>query len=147
MANKLLPSIDTLDVDNSNLNDSEHLIYPTEYLIATLQTLQKELGRAPTVNDVRNLSEVLPDTSTYERRFGSWIGALEAAGIEGSHNRSDETILRQLARLILELGRAPTKREIDKSPHVASSGTYRNRFGSLTAATTLAEDLIRELSR
>ncbi len=123
--------------------DSGIETYSDEYLVSTLQTLREELGGAPTVNDIRNLSEKLPDVSTYERRFGSWIGALEAAGIEGCHNRSDETVLRQLATLSIRLGgRRPTKREVDGDPTVASSGLYANRFGKFSEAVDRAMDLL-----
>lgn len=117
-------------------------LYSDEYLIALLQRLNEDLGRAPTVDDIRNLSEVMPDVSTYERRFGLWTKALEAAGIEGAHNTSDETLLRRLAGLILKLGRNPSKREVDACPDVASTGTYRSRFGSHTVALALANEKI-----
>lgn len=138
MCPRPLSTIDHLDTVDPDPQESDDNRYTDAYLIATLQTLQEELGRPPTVFDVRNLSEVLPDVSTYERRFTSWIGALEAAGIEGAHNRSDETILRQLAGLALRTGRRPTKRLVDADGSVASSGLYRNRFGSFSKAVDLA---------
>lgn len=138
--------IDHLDTAKPDPDESDDNRYTTSYLIATLQALQAEMERAPTVDDIRNLSETLPDVSTYERRFGSWIDALEAAGIEGAHNRTDETILRQLARLTIRLDRAPTKREVDADDTTASSGLYRNRFGSFSRAVNAALDLAQELN-
>ena len=138
MTNRPIIVIDHLDTAPPASHESEDNTYTDAYLIQTLQTLQQELDRAPTVLDVRNLGEILPDVSTYERRFGSWIEALQAAGIEGAHNRSDETILRQLARLASRLDRAPTKREVDADDTTASSGMYRNRFGSFSKAVEAA---------
>ena len=138
MTNQPISAIDHLDTAPPASHESEDNTYTDAYLIQTLQTLQQELDRAPTVLDVRNLGEILPDVSTYERRFGSWIEALQAAGIEGAHNRSDETILRQLARLASRLDRAPTKREVDADDTTASSGLYRNRFGSFSKAVEAA---------
>ena len=138
MTKRPLTAIDHLNVAAPAPHESEDNVYTDAYLINILQTLEKELDRAPTVNDVRNLGEIVPDVSTFERRFGSWIDALKAAGIEGAHNRSDETILRQLANLALRLGRAPTKREVNADPTVASSGLYTNRFGKFSTAVELA---------
>lgn len=142
---QIIEGLDTGKAEHPRPDESiepDNHFYSKEYLIATLRRLQKELGRAPTVDDVRNLFEKLPDVSTYERRFGSWIKALKASGIEGVHNRSDETILRQLAELVRRLGRAPTKREVDADPTVASSGLYRSRFGSFGKAVFSAESLV-----
>lgn len=129
--------------DPERRTESGREMYSDAYLILTLQVLEKELGRPPNSDDVRNLAERLPDVATYERRFGSWIGALEAAGIEGRNNRSDDTILRQLAALAVRLGgRQPTKREVDADPSVASSGLYTKRFGKFSEAVHLAMELI-----
>lgn len=134
MAPRPLALIDSISDNYPNSSEGNEF-YSSEYLVATLRVLYEELGRAPTADDIRNLSEKLPDVSTYERRFGSWIKALEAAGIEGCHNRSDETIIRQLAELAMRLGRRrPTKREVDSNPDVASSGLYTNRFGRFSYA-------------
>ena len=84
----------------------------------------------------------MPDVATFERRFGSWNKALRAAELEGAYDKSDETLLRQLAELSMRLGgRAPTKREVDLDPSVASSGTYTNRFGKFSLAVGLAMKL------
>ncbi|GEM_PF-2080509 len=144
MTTRPTPAGDYLDTTPPASRETDDTIYTDAYLIQSLQTLQEDLDRAPTVDDIRNLSEILPDVSTYERRFGSWIDALEAAGIEGAHNRRDETILRQLASLAIKLDRAPTKREVDADPTVASSGLYRNRFGSFSNAVRLALDIVDE---
>ena len=52
--------------------------YTPEYLIECLKRLAGDLGYVPTVNDVRNLSERIPDVSTFERHFGSYKEALNA---------------------------------------------------------------------
>lgn len=115
--------------------------YSDDNLIQSLQELAKDLDRSPTVADVRNLAEKLPDVSTFERRFGSWNDALKAAGMEGAHDRSDDAILQQLAALLVRLGRAPTKREVDADSSVASSGLYTKRFGKFSLAIDQALSL------
>ena len=116
--------------------------YTDDELLFSLKTLAVDLNRSPTVSDVRNLAEKMPDVATFERRFGSWNKALRAAELEGAYDKSDETLLRQLAELSMRLGgRAPTKREVDLDPSVASSGTYTNRFGKFSLAVGLAMKL------
>ena len=77
--------------------------YSDEELLSALRNLAEDLGKSPTVSDVRNLHEVMADVSTYERRFGSWNEALRRAGLEGAHDRSDETLLMQIAGLAMIL--------------------------------------------
>lgn len=112
--------------------------YSDEELLSALRNLAEDLGKSPTVGDVRNLHEVMADVSTYERRFGSWNEALRRAGLEGAHDRSDETLLMQIAGLAIRLGRAPTRREVDADPTVASSGLLTGRFGKFSEAVRLA---------
>lgn len=117
--------------------------YTDEELIECIQALANDLGRSPTVSDVRNLSEKMPNVSTYEDRFGSWNNALRTAGYEGLHDLSGETILTQLAKFALSHdGRMPTKREVDANPDMVSSGTLRNRFGSYAEAIRIAKRII-----
>ena len=71
--------------------------YTDDELLFSLKTLAVDLNRSPTVSDVRNLAEKMPDVATFERRFGSWNKALRAAELEGAYDKSDETLLRQLA--------------------------------------------------
>mgnify|MGYP006279947471 CR=1 FL=1 len=49
----------------------------TDQLLADLRRLHEELGRVPTATDV--VEEGSHGIATYQRRFGSWSEALEAA--------------------------------------------------------------------
>lgn len=65
--------------------------YTTDELVAKLQDLADELGRTPTSHEV---SEHTKHTHrVYQDRFGSWNGALEAAGLEINMRRNvDSTV-------------------------------------------------------
>lgn len=51
---------------------------------------------------------------------------------------TDAYLITTLQALQTELDRAPTKREVDADPTVASSGLYTNRFGKFSIAVELA---------
>lgn len=122
-------------------------IHSDEYLISTLQLLEGDLERPPTVNDVRLLADVLPDLSTYERRYGSYKNALAKAGIVSRYGMPAELILAELRDFMLELGRDPTKAEINANKSIVSAATLCNRFGSVSVALTLAMELPVDDSR
>lgn len=121
--------------------ESTGFVYDDHELITSLQTLAAELGYSPSPLDVQNLAEVMPDVSTFERRFGSWVAALAAAGLEGRRSQSDETLLRAVARLERELGAFPTKRQIQSDPNTPSYTTLLTRFGSLSDVRALVRSL------
>jgi hypothetical protein len=106
-----------------------------DYLIERLQALAACLGHTPLQREV-DADEDSPCRVTYVRRFGSWRAALEAAGLPP--NRSSvpydrEMLLEALQQLADQLGRAPTKAEMDQQG-LACAETYANHFGSRTAA-------------
>ena len=57
-------------------NDRQQRI-PTEDLIDELRRLGDEVGRAPTIAEMKTEGEYWP--STYKNRFGSWAEALDTA--------------------------------------------------------------------
>lgn len=62
-----------------------------EALLDRLKELAKNLSRTPTYDDLLDWNRKNPDNkifggSTYERHFGSWVNALEAAGLEYKSN-------------------------------------------------------------
>ena len=126
------PTFTPLGVEISTPGEKGGFEYTPEYLIECLKRLAGDLGYVPTVNDVRNLSERIPDVSTFERHFGSYKEALRAAGLESRHGASNATILGQLATLYALLGgRFPTKEELNADRETPAATTYVNRFGSL----------------
>ena len=120
-----------------------------------LQRLGEELDRRPTADDVIDHGEY--GLATYQRRFGSWRAALEAAGFDPDADRpSDDDLLAELHRLYRELEKVPSILDVeDESPH--SPTTYQNRFGSWSEALEAAgfdpdrgptdEELLAELRR
>lgn len=79
------------------------------------------------------------DAGTYPTEFGSWVGALEAAGYEPDSiqqkNISESDLLAELRRVGGDS--PPTKNEMAQSGRY-SVGPYRDRFGSWNAALRAA---------
>lgn len=70
--------------------------------------------------------------NTFKRRFGSWINALDKAGLKIKpyhENISNSDLLFEIQRLWIELGRQPTTTDIRDGLSKYSLNTYRRRFG------------------
>ena len=109
-----------------------------EELLDQLRALAKKLGRTPKTRDAD--AAINCSSSPYLRiRFGSYNAALQAAGLELNRTfYSDEDLLDQLRALTKELGRTPRIRDVNVASNCASSGVFRKRFGSFTAALEAA---------
>lgn len=106
----------------------------------------KKIGFTPSSKEV-NEDPNMPNTSSYEKRFGSYNKAVEKAGLTpnkkgASYNfrreLSDNDLLRQLRRKAEELGRTPFAREVDQDPNMASVSTFLARFGTYLRAVRKA---------
>lgn len=108
-----------------------------------------EIKRDVLLDDLRRVAETIDgymtmneygehgrfDPDTYRRRFGSWLDALEEAGLPSTPKRdrgpqySDDELLDDLRDLADELGRTPTFADMnDHGPRSAT--TFTNRFGT-----------------
>ncbi|MFY8149156.1 MAG: homing endonuclease associated repeat-containing protein [Prochlorococcaceae cyanobacterium] len=76
------------------------------------------------------------DDSTATRRFGSWNGALKAAGLRVSNviDISDEELFENMLTLWQHYGRQPRRRELALPPSRISQSPYLRRFRSWTVA-------------
>jgi hypothetical protein len=135
-------------------NDPQERI-PTEDLIDELQRLGDEVGRAPTIAEIKDQGEYWP--STYKKRFGSWAEALDAAfeHIDADNffqsravaepedpatpgpKVSGEELLEDLRELADELREPPRFKEmVEHGDHRAR--TYTKRYGSWAEALEAA---------
>ena len=131
-------------------------------LIAELQDLTDKLGRTPTAQDVKQQGAY--GISTYERKFGSWNGALEKADCEINRQAVSDLripqseLIDKLQNLADELGQTPRRQDmIQQGPHGAT--VYQDKFGSWNNALEKAgleirrqtnisnSDLLDELTR
>ena len=116
----------------------------TEYwtndgLIELLVGLGKELGRTPTIKDLRTAND-MPSTTTYMRFFGSWNNALEAAGFSPNvrHDWTKSELIELLVKLSEKLGKTPTKKDVGADKDMPSTDTYASYFGSWDKALEAA---------
>lgn len=106
-------------------------------LVADLRRLHAELDKVPSLPDVDEHGAY--SGSTYQRRFGSWSEALEAAGFDSDRGPTDEELLADLRRLREELDKHPSLRDVTEHGEYGGT-TYQRRFGSWSAALEAAFD-------
>lgn len=106
--------------------------YTDEELIQMLRTFAEELGHVPSTSEV-NANEKLPHYSTFVNKFGSFTGAVLAAGLEPNFKiYSDDELLEMLKDFGKKIGHAPSKLEVNSEPSMPDATTYVNRFGKWT---------------
>lgn len=98
-----------------------------EELLDKLRAFYKAHGRTPSIR-------TFPGGATYEKRFGSWNTALQAAGLPINKPGfvPDEEMIAALQNFYREYGRSPTLNEFPKA------GTIEQRFGSWNKALEAA---------
>jgi len=116
-----------------------HTTHTDEEYLQILRDLRDELGRQPYIKDLKKANA--PSNSTYQKHFGSWHEALEAAGIEietvSSKTRTRGEIKQKIQDLADELGEPPSQREFENHANI-SSLTVRKRFDTWNAALKCA---------
>lgn len=113
-----------LDEYHRGVNDSE--------LIADLKETASKLKKKSVTRDEQDEKGRFHST-TFIRRFGSWFGALEKAGLENTRtpmNLPEEALFQNLEEIWVKLGRQPKYAEVQKPFSKYSVGTYENRFGT-----------------
>lgn len=122
-------------VDLAQLVKSVRGGYTREDLVGQIKFLADELGRTPSITDLKERKD-LADPKTFYLYFKSWNNALRAAGMKpGRELRyySNEELIEQLRTLGRTLGRIPTGRDLDPKT-MAHRDTYKLRFGSWYSA-------------
>lgn len=103
-----------------------------EDLLSDLRKCATELGKETiTSSEYADIGKVHP--STFQRRFGSWVRALELAGLKPSRSKigiTDDELMENIEAMWVSLGRQPRYREVKAPASRFSAGTYENRFGS-----------------
>lgn len=108
-----------------------HRDVPSEELISELQRVATLLGRQSVTIDQFNEHGKF-HSATLSRRFGSWLKALEAAGLKKSRNLhlTNEQLFENLVSVWLKLGRQPKYQDLTKDNSSFSAGTYEKRYGT-----------------
>ena len=100
-----------------------------DVLLAHLREFAEEIDKTPSMAEMA--SDGPHSTSTYGSNFGSWNGAIEAAGLTPNNytNLTDEELLAEIHRLADELGRTPRHEDMENDGKYAVKW-YGNTFGS-----------------
>lgn len=112
--------------------------YTDEDLLEYLKNFEKENGRSPKADDFNN-SSIYPGFTTYQRRFGRWNNALDAAGLCVNCLRGveDEELLGRLMQFCEETGRLPVEKDFENDHKYPSLSTYYRHFGNWSNALKL----------
>ena len=134
--NAAFETVPTDAIDEGDNEGSDTKAYSDEELLDELRRVADIAGSdgAPSISEFDEYSDI--SDSTIRRRFGSWNAGVERAGFEphqGGTTISDDELATELQQLRDEVGHAPTKAEMDAQGAYAAA-TYKNRFGSWTAA-------------
>jgi len=113
-----------------------------------LNNYHKNIPDADLLEDIKRIAQSLPQKtvtgpeyeilgkyslSTVEKRFGSWIKSLEAAGLETlgrKKNASKEELFENLKEVWVKLGRQPSYQDMHAPLSKFSGKPYIIRFGS-----------------
>jgi len=107
-----------------------------EQLIEDLQQFAEELGKTPTYAEMRSNGPW--SAYTYQRHFGSWNKALEAADLKINKYISKEQLIEDLQQFAEKLGKTPTCEEM-RSNGPWSGTPYGKHFGSWNKALEAAD--------
>lgn len=103
-----------------------------EDLLSELRHCASMLKRSTiTMSEYEKIGKVRP--STFQRRFGSWVKALELAQLKPSRSKigiTEDELMENIRFIWENLGRQPTYSEIKAPFSKFSVGTYEKRFGS-----------------
>ncbi len=104
---------------------------PDSELLDELRRVAVLLDKSTVTIDEFNDNAAFHST-TLSRRFGTWMAALEAAGLLRSRNLNitNEALFENLAAVWLKLGRQPKYQDLTKEQSLFSVGTYEKRFGT-----------------
>lgn len=105
-------------------------------IIVQLQSLGQSLGRVPVATDVENAARlrICTNMKKIANIFGSFPKALKAAGLTPSREHfSDAQLIQQIKMMHNELGRIPTKKDVEKYSKAKKTGSeraFKGHFGS-----------------
>lgn len=120
-------------LEKSGLVVAKRMAIPSDELLADLKRVAGDLGtQVLSTADYGSLGRF--SVPTFQRTFGSWPSALEAAGLKVSESWRpkviDEELLSNLAEVWESIGRQPKKSDMVPPLSRVSAHSYVRRFGS-----------------
>lgn len=140
------PDIGSTEGDDEQVSDDQLDGRKRETLLEELESVIADLGRLPTYSEMYDYEEV--DPRDYSEEFGGWDNALQATDLD-----VEARLLSALQDVGAELGRAPTKAEVDEHG-TYDRGWYDKYFDSWESAVTQTgftypteEELLEEIRK
>jgi len=124
--------------------------YTEDELIEALKRLAEETDGRVSKEDVA-ADDASPSVGAYKDRFGSWVKAKRAVGLETERMQySNEELLEELRRVAARVEGPVTQQDVTDDADAPGWMTYRRRFGSWAEAKEAAglePDPIEEFQR
>jgi hypothetical protein len=127
-------------------DEAEETVEDSEQLLEDLQELAEAFGESPSREVVAACGR--HSVESYDRQFGSWPEALEAAGLDPiDHSKREQRhfprseVLAAIRELVEELGRMPSQTELDARGGVSRT-TIVNLLGGWETTQELAGRLV-----
>jgi Homing endonuclease associated repeat/HNH endonuclease len=114
-------------------------------LIDDLKKVASQLNKnSVTIEEYNDLGKF--HACTFHRRFGSWLKALDSAGLERTRNLniSNEALFMDIYEVWIKKGRQPRYTEMGKPHSSYSPGTFENRFGTWRKALEAFVEFINQ---
>jgi len=115
--------------------EPDHRNVPDDELLEDLVRVAKDIGKEKvTIHEYNDKGKF--HNTTLTRRFGSWLTALEKAGLKRTRNYriSDEELFKNLEQLWERLGRQPKHADFTRPLSLCGYAVYPRRFGTYRKA-------------
>lgn len=148
-------SADSIRRRRSQPRGNQAKVYSDLDLIEAIQAVTDHLGRTPASGEYAKVASEfgLPSLPTIGNRFGTWVKAVTAAGLEPAQGArraytrrwTEDACEAALERVVLETGHVPSANEYDEIAQLddalPSLATVRNRLGRWTVVMSRIAEL------
>ncbi len=123
--------------DHFGYDDHGNHYISSKKIAASILRKAEELGRVPTLDDMKN-DPTMPGITVIYARFNTWNEALLYCNLEVNVRKLSKDEVVQRLRQLSKGGIMPSGREIDDDKMLPCSETIRNMFGSFKHAAEAA---------
>jgi hypothetical protein len=119
-------------IEKAGLN-TKRGYYSDDEMIKEMQRISRNIDSGTLSKSIFDKSSMISNPATIEKRFGTWINALEKAGIRiaSSQKRYSEEELFINIEIVWEYhGKKPNFGDMNENPSKISGNTYLNHFGT-----------------
>lgn len=99
-------------------------------LISILQTIHQTTGKTPTADYLREHVDKYPNPITFQRRFGTFNGAIVTAGLVSNKEYTEQYLLDKILEYSKNVGHIPTTVELATVDGLPTKKPFERLYGS-----------------